>query len=96
MLWILYVLNQDGIQCSETVNAHQGYVGDKRVFRSANNGVDHSIKNFYFNLIKHGQDTYISEPYVSMATGHLCVTYSRVFNLTNGKYVLCVNFLHEH
>ncbi|WKY44341.1 EAL domain-containing protein [Eubacteriaceae bacterium ES2] len=90
-----YVLNQAGIQCSETVNTYQGYVGDKRVFRSANNGVDHSIKNFYFNLVKHGQDTYISEPYVSMATGHLCVTYSRVFNLTNGKYVLCVDFLHD-
>ncbi|WKY47811.1 EAL domain-containing protein [Eubacteriaceae bacterium ES3] len=88
-----YVLDQEGIQCSETINAKKGYVGEKRVFHSANTGVDHSIKKFYFNLIKHRQDTYISEPYVSMATGHLCITYSRVFNLTNGKYVLCVDFL---
>ena len=88
-----YVLDEAGIQCSNTIGAKNIDACEKLVFHSAKMGVDHSIKNFYYNLIKRRQDTYISEPYVSMATGSLCITYSRVFRLTNKKYILCVDFL---
>jgi EAL domain-containing protein (putative c-di-GMP-specific phosphodiesterase class I) len=88
-----YVLDESGIQCSDTVGAKNIGACEKLVFHSAKIGVDHSIKNFYYNLIKRKQDTYISEPYVSMATGSLCITYSRVFRLAAQKYILCVDFL---
>lgn len=88
-----YVLDESGIQCSDTVGAKNIGACEKLVFHSAKMGVDHSIKNFYYNLIKRKQDTYISEPYVSMATGGLCITYSRVFRLAAKKYILCVDFL---
>lgn len=88
-----YVLDESGIQCSDTVGAKNIGACEKLVFHSAKMGVDHSIKNFYYNLIKRKQDTYISEPYVSMATGSLCITYSRVFRLAAKKYILCVDFL---
>lgn len=88
-----YVLDEAGIQCSDTVGAKNIGACEKLVFHSAKVGVDHSIKNFYYNLIKRKQDTYISEPYVSMATGSLCITYSRVFRLAAKKYILCVDFL---
>ncbi len=88
-----YVLDESGIQCSDTVGAKNIGACEKLVFHSAKMGVDHSIKNFYYNLVKRKQDTYISEPYVSMATGSLCITYSRVFRLAAKKYILCVDFL---
>lgn len=88
-----YVLDEAGIQCSDTIGAKNIGACEKLVFHSAKMGVDHSIKNFYYNLIKRRQDTYISEPYVSMATGSLCITYSRVFRLAAKKYILCVDFL---
>ncbi|MDO9491453.1 EAL domain-containing protein [Acetobacterium sp.] len=88
-----YVLDESGIQCSDTIGAKNIGACEKLVFHSAKMGVDHSIKNFYYNLIKRKQDTYISEPYVSMATGSLCITYSRVFRLAAKKYILCVDFL---
>lgn len=88
-----YVLDEAGIQCSDTIGAKNIGACEKLVFHSAKMGVDHSIKNFYYNLIKRKQDTYISEPYVSMATGSLCITYSRVFRLAAEKYILCVDFL---
>ncbi|WP_051356010.1 EAL domain-containing protein [Acetobacterium malicum] len=91
-----YVLDESGIQCSDTVGAKNIGACEKLVFHSAKMGVDHSIKNFYYNLIKRKQDTYISEPYVSMATGSLCITYSRVFRLAAQKYILCVDFLETH
>jgi hypothetical protein len=31
--------------------------------------------------------------YVSMATGNLCTTYSKLFALQDSKYILCVDFL---
>lgn len=90
-----YVLDEDGIQCSATVGAKNIGACEKLVFHSAKIGVDHSIKNFYYNLVKRKQDTYMTEPYVSMATGSLCITYSKVFNHLNKKYILCVDFLEK-
>nr|WP_320025346.1 EAL domain-containing protein [uncultured Acetobacterium sp.] len=90
-----YVLDEAGIQCSETVGAKNIGACEKLVFHSAKIGVDHSIKNFYYNLVKRKQDTYITEPYVSMATGSLCITYSKVFKHLNKKYILCVDFLEK-
>lgn len=63
-----YVLDEAGIQCSETVGAKNIGACEKLVFHSAKIGVDHSIKSFYYNLVKRKQDTYMTEPYVSMAT----------------------------
>jgi len=88
-----YVLDESGIQCSKTVGAKNMGACEKLVFHSAKIGVDHSIKNFYFNLVKRKQDTYITEPYVSMATGSLCITYSKIFKHEEITYVLCVDFL---
>ncbi|MBI4856269.1 MAG: EAL domain-containing protein [Acetobacterium woodii] len=90
-----YILDEAGIQCSETVGAKNIGACEKLVFHSAKIGVDHSIKNFYYNLVKRKQDTYITEPYVSMATGSLCITYSKVFKHLNKKYILCVDFLEK-
>ncbi len=89
----VYILDESGIQFSNTIGAKNIGACEKLVFHSAKVGVDHSIKNFYYNLIKRKQDIYITDPYVSMATGSLCITYSRVFKHLNKKYILCVDFL---
>lgn len=88
-----YVLDEFGIQCSDTIGSNCFNVSEKLVFQSAEKGVDHSIKNFYFRLISRQINTHVTEPYVSMATGRLCTTYSKVFLYQQKKYILCVDFL---
>ncbi|MBC3803302.1 EAL domain-containing protein [Acetobacterium fimetarium] len=88
-----YVLDEAGIQCSDTVGVKKTATSEKLVFHSAKIGVDHSIKNFYYNLIRRKQTSFITDPYVSMATGSLCITYSKVFRRADKKYILCVDFL---
>jgi EAL domain-containing protein (putative c-di-GMP-specific phosphodiesterase class I) len=88
-----YVLDEGGIQCSDTVGVKKTDTSEKLVFHSAKIGVDHSIKNFYYNLIRRKQTSFITDPYVSMATGSLCITYSKVFRRADKKYILCVDFL---
>jgi len=36
---------------------------------------------------------YVTEPYVSLATGNLCITISSVFkNIDGREYILCIDF----
>jgi EAL domain-containing protein (putative c-di-GMP-specific phosphodiesterase class I) len=88
-----YILDEFGIQCSDTISSNCLNLGEKLVFQSAEKGVDHSIKNFYFRLTSRQSNTHITEPYVSMATGRLCTTYSKVFLYQQKKHILCVDFL---
>jgi len=41
-----------------------------------------------------GTDKYVSEPYISSATGNKCITFSRSFKDLNGKLrILCIDVM---
>ena len=89
-----YVLNENGLQCSDTVFG-SGKCGarDNLIFYSARPGADHSMKRYYFHVTNGKRDKYVTEPYVSLATGNLCVTFAEVFkNAENQKFILCMDF----
>jgi hypothetical protein len=89
----IYILDTDGVQVTDTVAAYGNHSKHKNlIFKPAKKGDDHSLKKYYYFLKNMKVSKYLTEPYMSNATGTLCVTMSCVFkNLDNKKFILCVD-----
>jgi len=89
-----YVLDDCGLQCSDTVfGAGRNKTRENLIFYSARHGADHSMKSYYCQIAHGKRGKYISEPYVSLATGSLCVTFAETFKgADNKRYILCMDF----
>jgi hypothetical protein len=89
----LYVLADSGVQLTETVcNSYKLSRSDSALFRPAAKGADLSLKDYYL-LVKAGLPRYISDPYISRATGNLCVTVSQPFRGKGGEnLIVCADF----
>lgn len=88
----VFVLNESGIQESET-HARPG-VAFKRnaLFHPARRGADHSMKDYVYLLIDAFVNRFRTEPYVSQASGNLCVTLSGTFrDNANNTHILCMD-----
>ncbi len=85
-----YVLDANGVQVTEThIRSVRADDRRTRAFRPAQKGADQSLKEYYLSPSL-GEGTYTSRPYVSMATGTLCITMSRYFvSATGGAFLLC-------
>ncbi len=90
----VYILNSSGMQISNTIRyCNENGVKNNLFFYSARVGTDHTMDKYYYLLRKANLNKYVTEPYVSMATGNLCITISKVFkNKENLKFILCVDF----
>lgn len=90
----IYILNEEGIQISDTVTYCKDMLSQKAlIFHPAEKGTDHSLKKYYYFLKNMMLNKFVTEPYVSLATGNLCITISSVFRAQNNKeYILCVDF----
>lgn len=90
----LYLLDQDGIQVSETVfNTRKVSDRKKYLFQPAPKMTDHSLKEYYYSLVYNGLERYVTEPYISLASGNLCVTISGTFKDGGNQktHVLCMD-----
>lgn len=92
----IYVLDQDGVQISDSVCAPDKISTQRKfVFQPAVKGSNQSLKN-YFLLLLAGLDRYVSEPYISLASGSPCITISTWFQDASVRdLVLCADFDHE-
>ncbi|WP_415874607.1 EAL domain-containing protein [Clostridium sp.] len=90
----IYVLNENGIQVTNTFTYCKNMIFQKAlIFYPAKKGTDHSLKKYYYFLRNMALNKYVTEPYVSLATGNLCITISSVFKNIDGKeYILCIDF----
>jgi len=88
----IYILDENGIQISETVSSTSMKKYHKNgIFHPDDIYSDQSNKDYYFNLLN-GSDRFISEPYISSATGNLCITISRKYlGRKDEKRILCVD-----
>lgn len=93
----IYILNTEGIQISRTVaNRSLMKPGRSRIFNPDEPGTDQSNKEYYHNL-KNAAGIYLSEPYISLATGSKCVTVSKKFCDTMGEVnILCIDISVKH
>ena len=81
----LYVLDHRGMQLTETWTNPS--IVPRSGFRPAPRGTDLGLKE-YFLEVSYGGSAYVSRPYVSMASGRLCVTHSRRVRIADGRTVV--------
>lgn len=90
----LYVLDAAGVQVTDTVcNQSMARRSGGAMFRPAPRGTDHSLKEYFYVLVDVELPRYTTDPYVSLASGHLCRTISTCFrDGSDGQtYVLCAD-----
>ena len=89
-----YVLDEAGIQVTETIcNAAMARRPGGAMFRPAAKGTDHSFKEYFYLLVDVELQKFTTDPYVSLASGHLCRTISTGLRdaVADRRYVLCVD-----
>jgi diguanylate cyclase (GGDEF)-like protein len=89
-----YILDSAGVQISRTVCSCADMENRRNlIFYSAREGTDHSMEKYYYPLVSAKRKRYTTEPYISLATGNLCVTVSAVFESSEKtKCILCADF----
>ena len=97
MIECSYILDNDGIQVSDTVFSCPGNnAGRNGLFAPARKGADHSLKSYYRYMKNAGINKYLTESYASLASGNLCVTFTGEFyDSNNTGYILCIDFKAE-
>jgi len=88
----IYILNDKGIQISDTVCNPDKMLKQKRlIFHPAPKGTDHSLKD-YFIFINAGLKKFVTDKYISLASGNLCQTITKIYESVEGdKLILCVD-----
>jgi EAL domain-containing protein (putative c-di-GMP-specific phosphodiesterase class I) len=89
----VYVLDQQGLQVTPTVSAPSlDTKAWSRLFHPAIRGADHSSKEYFFALAEGGLQQYSTEPYLSLASGRLCRTFSCRFADAQGSpFIFCLD-----
>jgi hypothetical protein len=88
----LYVLDNDGIQVSDTMFRQQPKARNS-LFAPVTKGGEHQLKNYYLAVAHSGMERFCSDPYLSLASGNLCRTVSTAFTgMDDYRYILCVDF----
>ncbi len=91
----LYVVDEDGLQATEMVfNTSRKAGRSSAMFRPLPRGADHTMRDYYYFLIDEAfsKSTYVTKPYISLATGNNCVTIGSLFlDQNKKKYILCLD-----
>lgn len=89
----IYIIDDHGFQISETIFNNQKAVSARNmVFQPSRRGAEHTLKDYYYLLVDAGFTIYTTEPYISLATGNLCITISASFHNVEGQlFILCID-----
>lgn len=88
----MYVLNAHGRQVSATM-CNPDVIPEQRrfIYQPAPKGTDHSLKEYYLP-IQAGLARYTTDPYISLASGNLCITMSAPFkDKKDHDFILCMD-----
>ncbi|MGH7738622.1 MAG: EAL domain-containing protein, partial [bacterium] len=91
----IYVLDEEGFQVTDTIlTAPDAGRRNPVMFYPALKGSDHRLREYFYFLVETdlGKGQFVTTPYLSTASGKVCVTLSTIFHGTDQKkYVLCVD-----
>jgi EAL domain-containing protein (putative c-di-GMP-specific phosphodiesterase class I) len=88
----LFVVDEHGVQATETVLNSQATVHRRgHLFAPAPRGTDHSAKDYYYAPLDAGLKNFVTEPYISFATGNMCRTWSCAFQSANRRWIACMD-----
>ena len=76
-----------GIQKNDTIIT----VKENTLFNATKDGHDHTLKEYYFMAKNSSRCDYLSDTYISKASGNMCITYSSIITIQNTKYILCLD-----
>ncbi|HTC22407.1 MAG TPA: EAL domain-containing protein [bacterium] len=88
----LYLLDGEGLQVSEAVCSEVHVPERKKIlFQLSPKGADHSLREYYYALTG-GQESHVTGPYLSMNSGNLCITASKITaDPFHGATILCAD-----
>ncbi|HRY29703.1 MAG TPA: EAL domain-containing protein [Elusimicrobiota bacterium] len=87
-----YILDRNGVQVTETVFMKGKTYKKKSLFAPAKRGADHSAKEYFYLLNDAFVNRFTTEPYISLASGSLCLTVSSLFrDAANQEFVFCAD-----
>ena len=86
----LYIIDSNtGVQVGKTLL----HTKEKHLFKPAESGRNHLLSEYYFILKESLRKEYLTQPYVSKATGSICRTYSSEVCIADKEYVLCFDIV---
>ena len=89
----IYLINDLGIQVTDTLFQPESYFRNRTMFSPMKKGDNHVSKSFFNYAIHHPDKIYISDKYISLATGNFCQTFSRMIHPQNASaFILCADF----
>lgn len=86
----VYIIGfDDGTQVGKTfMNAAERYL-----YKPTSSGHDHSLRDYYFIAKDSTRGDYLSNRYISKASGNMCRTYSSKIRLSDECYIVCFDIL---
>ncbi|MCP9848888.1 EAL domain-containing protein [Cyanobium sp. Morenito 9A2] len=92
MVEAAYALDGEGLQISHTHLGQGIRPAGSRLFMPAQQGTDHANKEYFFSLRDTGLKQYITDSYISLATGQPCRTVAVMVEHSSAvDYVLCID-----
>lgn len=64
-------------------------------FRPTKNGDEHHLKEYFYITKESQEGVYLSEKYISYATGNICKTFAKKFLIKNDEYIVCIDIVME-
>ncbi len=89
----VYLLDHTGRQITNTFFNTVTEFKSPYLFSPAKQDDYHIVKPYYYVVMHKKNEVYISDRYISAATGHFCETYSSIFNsYDREELILCIDF----
>jgi methyl-accepting chemotaxis protein len=90
----LYIIDEQGYQLSHTIMNQDIIIEQEENFKPAMPGDYHGTKKYFRKAVKAVESWYISDEYISTATGGLCRTHSCAYRGEDQQlYILCVDVI---
>ncbi len=65
------------------------------MYNITNDGDEHYLKEYFYITMESKKGIYLSNRYVSFATGNVCKTFAKKFDLNGVSYILCLDIIIE-
>lgn len=84
----LYLIDSDGKQIGATFMQ----CNTRSFYEPTVEGSDHSFGEYYARARESSNGYHLTNPYLSLASGNICLTYSSTIVVRDKTYVLCIDF----
>ncbi len=84
----LYLIDDKSKQVGSTLIKNQ----TRSFYEPTQSGYDYSLKEYHIRAKDAINGKYLTEPYLSLASGNLCRTYASRISIMEEPYILCIDF----